>query len=319
MPEIDFSGPIGLALRRWRIFAVVGISALVLSAIFSGPSFIQPRYRSQAVLYPVNLNSYSIETRADQLLQLLESNAIRDSIISRFDLVAHYNTDTVAAGGRSALYDQYDERVEIGKTRYESVLIEVTDEDPVLARDMVLAIIHQADLLARDLQRRNSREVLVIMRNSSRQIKTKIDSVEARLNMLRNESGILEYEVQAKELTKGYMRMISDGAPQARKDEVRAMLTALEEKGGEFRTLTELNDLLIAQYSEKLAEEQQVLIDVDKKLTYSNMVVYPEVSDKKVYPVRWVIVLASFLSALFLCHILLSLKDRARNTVPIRS
>ena len=132
--RFSFSRFFDVLAGQWRLFAVVGLMAALLSYVFSGPTFIKPRYRSDAIVYPVNLNSYSIETRADQLLQLLESNSIRDSVIQRFDLVAHYKADTAQRGGRFILYNIYKERVEVSKTRYESVEIEVTDEDPVIAR-----------------------------------------------------------------------------------------------------------------------------------------------------------------------------------------
>ncbi len=135
--RMTFTRSYSVVSRHWRLFVGVGLAAFVLSAVFSGPTFIKPRYRSQAVVYPVNLNSYSIESRADQLLQLLESNSIRDSIIHRFDLLAHYRMDTVGQGGQASLYNMYKERVTIEKTRYESVEINVVDEDPVMARDMV--------------------------------------------------------------------------------------------------------------------------------------------------------------------------------------
>ena len=85
--RLTFNRSWSIARKHWRLFMLVGIAACVLSAVFSGPRFLKPRYNSQAVVYPVNLNSYSIESRADQLLQLLESNSTRDSIISRFRLV----------------------------------------------------------------------------------------------------------------------------------------------------------------------------------------------------------------------------------------
>jgi hypothetical protein len=52
--------------------------------------------------------------------------------------------------------------------------------------------------------------------------------------------------------------------------------------------------------------------DVTKELTYTNVVVYPEVSDKKVFPVRWVIVSSVTFSALFLCFVLLLWRDDRR-------
>lgn len=307
--ELNFTTFLSVFRRNARLFVAVGAVAAIASAILSGPAFMPPRFKSTATVYPVNLNSYSIETRTDQLLQLLESNSIRDSLIKAFNLPAKYEIDTVASGGYFALYNEFNDRVEISKTRYESVLIEVVDEDPRAARDMVLAMLEQVNLLARRLQREKSYEVLAIAERALGHERAKLDSVERRLNALRQEEGLLSYESQVKELTKGYVRMLSGGSSQAQRDAVLSMIRRLEEKGGEFRELTELSNLFRSNYDRLLTEYEKVVNDVTKELTYTNVVVYPEVSDKKVYPVRWLIVSTATLSALFLCFVLLVWRD----------
>ncbi|MBK8499491.1 MAG: hypothetical protein IPL52_11920 [Flavobacteriales bacterium] len=307
--EITFNTFFAIARQRWRLFLAVAVLAAATSIILSGPSFMKPRYRSTATVYPVNLNSYSIETRTDQLLQLLESNSIRDSLIEAFDLAASYEVDTTANGGYFALYNEFNDRVEISKTRYESVQIEIVDENPRVARDMVNAMLDQVNLLARRLQREKSREVLEIAERSLNHARYKLDSVEARLNVLRRDAGLLNYESQVKELTKGYVRMLTSGTSAAQRETVQAMIRELEEKGGEFHELTELSDFFRTNYDRLLTEYEKVVNDMTKELTYVNTVVYPEVSDKKVYPVRWLIVSTSTLSALFLCFVLLVWRD----------
>jgi capsule polysaccharide export protein KpsE/RkpR len=309
--ELSFRRFMHVIRSRWRVFLTVGLLALGLSAIFSGPAFIKPRYRSTATVYPVNLTSYSTETRTDQLLQLLESNSIRDTLIDRFGLVEVYDVDTQAAGGRYALYNEFADRVDISKTRYESVQIEVVDENPTRARDMVNMMLEQVNLLARRLQREKSNEVLAIAERALQHEKRKLDSVEVRLDALRQGTGLLAYESQARELTKGYVRLLaSPGAQKAQREEVLGLIREMEEKGGEFRQLTELSDLFRLNYDRLLTEYEEVYNDVTKELTYTNVVVYPEKSDKKVYPIRWLIVSTSTLSALFLCFVLLSWREQ---------
>jgi len=308
--ELSFERFLGLIKAKYRIFIAVGVLAAVLGVVLSHPLFIKPRYLSKATVYPVNLNSYSIETRTDQLLQLLRSNSIRDSLIRQFDLQTVYDADTSQKGGYFALYNEFLDRVEIGKTQYESVMIEVVDEDPVRARDMVNAMLEQVNLLARRLQREKSYEVLRIAQRALSHERYKLDSVEARLDTLRKNSGLLAYEAQAKELTKGYVRMLSSGASNAQREQVLSMIKDLESKGGEFRQLTELSNLFRTNYDRLLTQHETVVNDVTKELTYTNVIVYPEVSDKKVYPVRWLIVLLSTVSALLLCFLVLLWQDK---------
>lgn len=296
--------------RHWRLLAGIGLLAAVASAVFSGPSFMHPRYRSQAVVYPVNISTYSIESESDQLMQLLESNSIRDSLIARFRLVEHYGIDTSKAEGHSLMRYMFSERVKIEKTRYESVDIRVTDEDPVLARDMVQAVLDQGNQLARRLQRGKSAELLAVVRQDLARTRRGLDSVEARLDTLRRSTGLLDYDAQTEELTRGYMKALARNAGQAPKAEIAGMLKALQDHGGEFQRLALLNQELIAEYAKKQAQERQLLLDVSKELTYTNVVVHPEVSDKKVYPIRWLIVLASTTAALLLGYLLVSLGER---------
>lgn len=314
--RFSFQRFFAVLMRHWKLFAGTALAAAVLTAVFSGPTFIKPRYLSSAIVYPVNLNSYSIETRADQLLQLLESNSIRDSLIQQFGLIGHYRVDTAVEGGYNALYNLYKERIEISKTRFESVQIDVTDENPVMARDMVQAIVDQVNLLARRLQREKSLEVVVIADRSLRHARAKLDSVETRLNVLRSGNGLLAYESQTKELTKAYMKLVTSGGSQAQKDAVQGMLKELETKGGEFRHLTDLGNMFRVEFSNILTEHEHAVNDITKELTYTNVVVYPEVPDKKVFPVRWVIVLVGVVSACFLCFVLVILRDHRKASLP---
>lgn len=309
--DIDFSTFLSTVRKHLRLFLIVGGIAALGSSVLSGPSFMRPRYKSSAIVYPVNLNSYSIETRTDQLLQLLESNSIRDSLILRFDLPKRYEIDTVANGGYWALYNEFNERVEITKTRFESVQMEVVDEDPRVARDMVLEMLDQVNLLARRLQREKSSEVLVIAERSLAHERHKLDSVEARLNVLRKEKGLLSYEAQVKELTKGLVRALAGGSA-VQREALQERIRSLEEKGGEFRELTELSNLFRANYDRLLTEYERIVNDVTKELTYTNVVVYPEVSDKKVWPIRWLFVSTATLAALLLCFVLLVWRDHRR-------
>jgi len=299
----------GTVVRHWRLFAGIAALAAVASIIFSSPAFITPRFRSSAIVYPVNLASYSIEPTSDQLLQLLESNSIRDSLIRLHHLAEHYDVDTTVAPGRFYLEAEYREHVSISKTSLESVQIEIEDEDPATAQAMVKDLLDQADKLARRLRREKSEEVLRIAQREMALVRHKLDSVDARLDTLRARTGLLDYNAQTGEVTRGYMRLLSTGSPAAR-GEARQLLDALGAHGGEFLTLTELARNYRDQFVQKQIAHERVLTDLDKVLTYTDVLVYPERADKKVYPVRWAIVLASVASACLLCLVLVMLRER---------
>lgn len=304
--ERPFERYFQLLRRKWKLLGLVALLAIVLTMILSGPTFIRPRYVSRAVVYPVNLTSYSIETRTDQLLQLLESNSIRDSLIAAFDLARHYRLKPGVPGAKFSLYNEFNERVTIGKTRFESVEIEVVDESPDTAQAIVSEMLNQVNLLARRLQREKSYEVLAIAKRAMTHERAKLDSVEAKLKVMRQESGLLAYESQTEELTKGYVRMLTRGGGDRTK--VEAMIAELQKTGGDFRQLTALSDLFRANYDKLLSEHERAVNDVTKELTYVNVVVHPEVPDRKMYPIRWLIVVIGTASAVFLAFVLLLMR-----------
>ena len=67
--------------KNFKIFMGVSIISVALAVIFSSPTFIPPKYKSEAVVYPINISNYGTESRIEQMLQLFEGNDIRDSII----------------------------------------------------------------------------------------------------------------------------------------------------------------------------------------------------------------------------------------------
>ena len=71
-----------------------------------------------------------------------------------------------------------------------------------------------------------------------------------------------------------------------------------------------MSDRFTANYDRLLTEYEQIMNDVTKELTYTNVVVYPEVPDKKVFPIRWLIVVVTTASALFLAFVLLVWRDQ---------
>jgi capsule polysaccharide export protein KpsE/RkpR len=60
---------------------------------------------------------------------------------------------------------------------------------------------------------------------------------------------------------------------------------------------------------EKLELAQQ---DVEKQLTYCNIITHPEIADKKAYPIRWLIVLGSILGTLLTALVVIAILENFR-------
>lgn len=310
--EYNNSVLFGLLFRWWKQLLVVGIVALVVSAIFSSPFIITPKYRSFAVLYPANIIPMGTEAPTEQMLQVLESDNIRDSITEMYNLMDSYGIDSNSPTAQSKLIKQYQANITFKRTEYQSVVIDVLDTDPVQARDLVNSIIYFFNRKERSMQKEKSLEVVQILKGQVDQKKAEMDSAEAVLTGLRKEYGLLDYELQTEYATERYLQVISTPGKQSAAKEIEPILEALKDKGGEFISLNEHLWRIRGSYNNLKEQLEAAQRDVEKELTYCNVITNPVVADNKAYPIRWLIVLISVISTLLLTLIVISLVENFR-------
>jgi hypothetical protein len=124
---------------------------------------------------------------------------------------------------------------------------------------------------------------------------------------LRVKYQLLDYEVQVKEVTKSYLKALSGGARKESLKDIDALMRNLEEKGGEYYQMKETFDILLESYNTSKLDYDKVMSDLNKILTYSNIVSKPYPADKKSYPIRWVIVAVSVVSTNLLLLLILTI------------
>ncbi|NQU87350.1 MAG: hypothetical protein HQ541_16475, partial [Mariniphaga sp.] len=67
--------------KRKFHFIAIGIIAILLSAVFSSPTFIAPKYKSSARIYPTNnIFTFSDESETEQMLEIVNSADIKIKI-----------------------------------------------------------------------------------------------------------------------------------------------------------------------------------------------------------------------------------------------
>ncbi|TNF25946.1 MAG: hypothetical protein EP314_06300 [Bacteroidetes bacterium] len=304
-----------LILKWWKQLLTVSVIALVLSALFSSPLIIAPKYRSFAVLYPANIIPMGTETPTEQMLQVLESDNIRDSVVELYRLYEAYEIDPQAKSANAALFREYQSNVSYRKTEYESVIIEVLDKDPVQARDMVNSIIYFFNRKERLLQKEKAMELVKILEEQVGKKKAEMDSMENVLLRIRQNYGILDYELQTEYATERYLEVISTPGRQANAKEIEPLLNALKEKGGEFLALNEHLWRIRGGYNNLKEQLEAAQRDVEKNLTYCNVITNPVVADKKAYPIRWLIVVSSVVGTLLMTILILGVMENMRHAV----
>ena len=297
---------------RWKKpLLLVFTASFLLSAIVSSPLVIAPKYQSFARIYPSNPSAYTEESYSEQMLQLLESDIIRTKLVEEFDLQKHYDVDETDPHKVDRLYEVYSENVTFTKTKFESVEIKVIDVSPDTAFKMLnrlIAIFNEQVKLVQDNQ---TREAISTLQNVVSSKALEMDTLERKMTLLREEYGLLDYKSQVKNITKAYYKLLSTpGGGGNNLKKIEQELSQLKIKGSEFERLNSLLQNVRAQYVNFKNEYELQFKELQRDKEYTNVVVNGYKSDKKVYPVRWLIVSLSVMSSMLVAFGLISFLDR---------
>ena len=287
---------------KWKKhLIVVGISAIILSAFFSSAIFIKPKYKSTARIYPSNnIYVFSVESQSEQLLEIISALDIKLRVIDAFNLSDVYKISKQEPQYLTYMLAEFNDNVKFKKTEFETIEIEVLDTDPKRASQMCDSVITFLDEKVRSLHRLKYEEVVKIAKKDYTILSHEIDSVEEKLNFLRKEYQIVDYSTQAKEITKGMVKVLAEQKKNtAGGKAIEKWMNNFIDKGGEYVLLDQQQKLLVVQRGDLKKLLDAAISNATKKIVYGLKVQSPVVADKKSYPVRSIIVLISTISALF--------------------
>ena len=286
---------------KWKIhLIVIAIIAGIVSVVFSSPNFIKPKFKSMAVAYPVNLGVYSEESYTEQMLEILNSGNIRDQVIEEFRLDEHYKIDKNYKYYLTAMIGKYSDNVSFRKTENEAVRIEVLDTDPVVASNMVNSLIHLYNDKVATLHRIKHQEVFDVQNGQLRKGYHDLDSLCSEINSLGEQYGILEfYGEQTAEASRALYK-----PNVAKRESAENFLDNMADKGYHYKKLKDQYDGLLKSLVEIEVKQAETRSELDKEITYSQIVTPPFPADKKSSPKRSVIVLMSVFLTLILAIII---------------
>lgn len=279
---------------KWHIITITLVAA-ILGAVFSGSKFITPLFKSSAILYPSNITAYSDETCTEQMIQIMQSQDIMDSVVDKFNLIEHYNIDKSYIYWKTALIGEYRDKVSISRTPYDAVTIVVKDHDPELACNMVNEIIRLYDHKIKTLHKTKSREVLNMFENILAKKVKEIDSIKTRMQEIAANYGVVDYS-QVREYTRGELGVVTSSS-KVKSDKVDELKKNFELYGPEIAVLSRQLEGENNSYIAIKKDYEQEMRFYNADFTYSNIISSPFVADKKCYPIRWIVVALSGLAA----------------------
>lgn len=302
---------------KWRYPLIIfTVLAFLASIIFSSPLFIVPKYKSTVILFPVATNSVSKvlisqnsgikedilgigeEEQAEQMLQVLNSNIIRDRIIQKYRLMEHYGIDPNSKFKNTKLYNRYEDNVKFRRTEYMAVKITVFDRDPQLAADIANDIAALLDSTKSAMQHERALMAFRIVEKEYQSLETEVDQIVDSLRYL-GKLGINDYERQSEVLNQQLAIAISNNNQAA----VRILgqkLDTLGKYGGVFLSLKNMLEFKTEQLALMKAKFQEARMDSEQSLPQKFIVNNAYKAEKKSYPIRWIIVVVTTFSTFFL-------------------
>ena len=290
---------------KWHII-IITVLAAICGAVFSSSMFITPLYKSVAVAYPANISPYSDESETEQMLEIINSTSIMDSIVAKYDLWTDYKINKADQFAKTYMINEYRSKIKIGKTPYEAVSISVMDKDPFVACDIAKDILNFYDRKVHDLHTQKVGEVVAMYERQLNEKQRNIDSLKSRLTTLSTEFGVTDYSSQAREVTRGYL------SGSAKATELKNNLEAYGAEAVDLRTKIEAE---ANTYVSTKVDYEQNLRFFYSDLTYSNIVTEPFPADKKAFPVRWVVVALSALGAFLLSIVVIFIIENRKRFV----
>ncbi len=335
--------------RWWKPLALVLLASALTAIIVSG--FIKPKYKSTVVFFPTTTNSISKallsdngadkqdilefgqEVEAEQILQILNSDNIRDKIVSKYDLLNHYEIDKDGSYPMTKLFKEYESNITFERTEFMSVKINVYDTDPQMAADIANNIGDYLDSMKTQVQRQRAIDGFKIVEHEYLKSLDQIHNLEDSLRKIRNR-GVYDYEVQSKILNEEFAKSSSllsnekarlsvleialkdndttiintkariKGA-QANMESIQTQLRSLAEFGGASVSISGQLELQQKQLSVLREKYEQARVDAEQNLPSKFIVNKATKAEKKTYPVRWLIVVLSMLGSLILCVLVL--------------
>ncbi|MBM3405201.1 MAG: hypothetical protein FJY10_09985 [Bacteroidetes bacterium] len=304
-------------LFKWRkLLLIIFLISLVASLFFSSSLFIAPKFKSTVIMFPVSTSSISRalmsemsspnqditqfgeEEQAEQLLQILNSNKIRDRIVQQFNLMQHYGIDSSSSYKYSRLYRQYENNITFRRTEYMAVKATVLDKDAQMAADIANAIADLVDTVKNQMQKERAWQGYQIVQQEYEQLQDEVNHIVDSLAVI-GQMGVNDYERQSEVLNQQMSMAISTNNRTAMAV-FQKKLDLIGKYGGTYMALKNALEFKTEQLILLKGKLKEAKVDAEQNITQKFVVNYAYKAEKKSYPVRWLIMVVTVFSALFL-------------------
>jgi len=322
---------------KWRkMFLIVCGAAGVLGFVFSTKTFIRPQYKATTIIYAPRTNSvskiltndnninerldvkaYAIEEETEQMMQMLNSRIIKDTLIARYDLAKYYGIGNTGKGWKAKTYKTLEGFMNITRTRYGAIAITVTDWNPEQAAQMANDIVAELDFLKNRIERERALAACQVLEKqiaaAEAQRKQVVDSM-----LTLAKQGVMLYEYQVERVMQQHAIALAQGN-----------MAGVQRLQKEIDKLNEWGPISFALQKEQMQHSEQIailkgkLLDAQTDLSQVMPVkfVFEEAvaPDKKSYPKKLVIAVLSSIATFIIMLTSLLLYDKIKKEIIIEA
>lgn len=321
---------IDLVLFLWKQRRLlIGITLAGAIAGVAASFIIPERFQSEVILYPAISNSASRsllneqsgsrddilalgdEEDAQQLLQMLQSDEIRDRTAAKFDLMTNYEIDPESEHKQAELREAYEEFVRFEFTKFGSVRVSVLDRDRQRAADMANFIAGEVDSVWNAMQMERAAIGVRLVESKLAEAERNVTWLNDSLGRIRA-AGVQDYHTQSERFNEYLGAAIVKGDQRAIKlfDE---KFKVLAQYGGAYLTLQGQLDNELWRLNQLRTKLTQARADMESDLPHKFVVNKALPSDRKATPIRWLVTAISTAAAFLLALLFLVVRENVNS------
>jgi uncharacterized protein involved in exopolysaccharide biosynthesis len=199
---LDFKSAIQTLLDNKKL--ILGGSLLVSILVAISSLFLDNYYYSQATFHVVNSmrvsngggNIYGDSKDVDRVISIAYSNTVKDYVINKHGLMAHYKIDTTKTNKRTRLIKEYAANISINNNDRGAIEVKVYDTDPELAAKIANDIVEKTNNQYVDNIQLVIREALEVQEVTMASLMQSINLHKDSLTIISQKYGVVIYNTE---------------------------------------------------------------------------------------------------------------------------
>ena len=311
-----------LIWRNRKLFIIIGVATVIISSI---ASFLIPiKYKAACTIFPSKTVSLSMvergipahgvelfgeEEQGERMLAILNSSSLMNKMITKYDLFKHYAIDQKSATKNDQMSAATREHIQFSRTRYGYIDIIVWDQSPDTAALIANDLGKNFDVVMNSMIAEGQKQNYQSLEREYIALQKQVEEVQDTMRFFENLGVVSDEEPWAALLQRETEAMKQGGKFY---EEVKIQVENNKKYRSIYRSFFTKEPFLQKRVEALKSNLDQLNSDANSTMAHKYILDYAAPPDKKAYPVRWLIVVVSAISAFFLLLTLLVILQKIK-------